>query len=145
MSKPIHLVVALLVVVICSPLSAAEPVAEQQTAANDIQVDVGGVKVSIDRETGRMRNLPTAEARRLQAEILRSFKLEASSTPYTHESGMTVIDHDDRDMHWYLGTVTPDGDVQFNCVSSLGEVTATLLQARTRPAAQKPAEKKERQ
>ena len=58
---------------------------------------------------------------------------------------MTVIDHDDRDMHWYLGTVTPDGDVQFNCVSSLGEVTATLLQARTRPAAQKPAEKKERQ
>ena len=67
MSKPIHLVVALLVVVICSPLSAAEPVAEQQTAANDIQVDVGGVKVSIDRETGRLRIWPTAEARWRQA------------------------------------------------------------------------------
>jgi hypothetical protein len=137
---------ALLVVFAALPALGAEIIAAPDVPApgaviGDIQVDVGGVKVAIDRETGRMRSLPTEEARKLQMVILKAFNLSASLVPQTTDSGLTRIELDDRHMNWYLATVSDDGDTNFNCVNSLGDVTATILRSMSRPTppSQQPA------
>lgn len=144
MLKRSSLLFVLLVALAAVPAVSAEITAAPDNGAQpdvtgDIQVDVGGVKVSIDRETGRMRTLPTEAARELQRVILKSFNVSASLQPKTSQSGEPVIELDDRHMNWYMATVAPDGDVQFSCVSSLGDVTATMLRSMTEtPASQQP-------
>jgi hypothetical protein len=130
----------LLVVFAALPALGAEIIAVPDAPAagaviGDLQVDVGGVKVAIDRETGRMRSLPTEEARKLQQVILKAFNLNASLVPQTTDSGLTRIELDDRHMNWYMATVGDDGETNFNCVNSLGDVTATILRSMSRPAA----------
>ena len=138
MLKRCSILAVLLVVFAVLPVAAADLAAASDAKApvavpDDIQVDVGGVQVSIDRETGRMRTLPTEEARKLQSIILKSFNINASLQPQTTDTGVTMIELDDRHMNWYLATISDEGDTQFNCVNSLGDVTATILRSMSRP------------
>ena len=101
------------------------------TASDDLAhrggIGAGALQASIDPATGKLRQ-PTMEERRALAAAFTASLSIRKLVPRTTASGMTSVALDDRFMNYYIGRVTEEGLVTFDCVNN-ADAAASVLAA----------------
>jgi hypothetical protein len=100
--------------------AASQPAPTQVTAS-----PAGGLTVSIDPRTGRIRPLSAEEAKQLVAGMSKMFARTITAEAVTqHPNGMLSVDLSGSFLNVYLARINPDGSVGQACVDSADAAVA---------------------
>jgi len=99
---------------------AAADVAEARPAAAEKApaVQVGGLNVAVDPETGRIRPLTLAEQRKLAAAMKKQFGVKAQE-PVVHADGMFSAVVGTEFLSYSVARLAADGTVERQCAASV--------------------------
>ncbi len=113
-----------------TPVADNADTPQQATPHHDVSVDVAGVTVFVDPETGRLRQPTADQAQALASALRRHFTgMDKSITSPKFErrgDGTLMYRSAPEFMNYTIGLASPNGDTTTTCAPNLEQATAVL-------------------